>query len=175
MKKWWIERAAPAAKGKLSRITKRVRPPTEEANGQGSIVEPVHYSVYNSAENFTDVDSVFEQPQISMSSAEWQKGFRAWMAATAVEEALRKMLANARIDDDDEVLLELQAATKHLTPQQRAVIANRVLEISPASLDDEAFTKLVKIFGEGRIVDRQYVPVELEEPKEAARLTHEEM
>ncbi len=157
---WWVERAAPASRERLRRVTQRLRPLNEKADGQGPTTDPVDSLAASSSTSSMDAEPAIAQPKVNMSSAEWQKGFSAWMAATAVEECLRRILANALIDD--ETLIELQDATKRLTPEQRAVIATRVLEISPSSLDDKAFTRLVNLFGDARFVEGQHWPGTLE-------------
>jgi hypothetical protein len=73
------------------------------------------------------------------------------------------MLTNATIQDDDAALHELQRAVGVLSPEQRCALANRMLEAGSSTLDEELFAKLVKVFGEGRAVDGQYVPIELDQ------------
>lgn len=115
------------------------------------------------------------QTQVAMTAAEWEEGFRAWVAATAIEEALREMLANARIEADGKDLLALQDALRELTPEQRAAIANRMLQANALSLDDDRLATFVKVFGEGRIVEGQFVPLGLEEPGQGLPLADGEM
>lgn len=106
-----------------------------------------------------------------MSSAEWREGLLAWTRAAAVEDALRRILANARISDDVDAMIELQTAMASLTPEQRSVIANRVLEMSSSSLDEELFDNLVTVFGEGRLVNGEFVPVGLDRAQDPRHLT----
>lgn len=162
LKKWLIETAGPAAKSRWRELKagrKDTRAPAKARTHAHSLEEP---RPHESAEHAEQAALASTKPQIRLSSSEWQRGFLAWTEAAAVEEALRTMLTNATIEDDDAAFLELQRAVGALSPEQRCALANRMLEAGSSTLDEELFARLVKVFGEGRAVDGQYVPIELE-------------
>ena len=163
LKKWLIESAGPVAREKWQGLRTSRRDTREQSKGGDRSTALPKLRSNEQAERAEQVGLAVVQPQIKMSSSEWQKGFLAWTEAAAVEEALRRMLTNANIEDDDAALLELQRGVGILSPEQRSTIANRMLEAESSSLDEELFAKLVKVFGEGRAVGGQYAPVQLEQ------------
>lgn len=162
---WLIESAVPSAKDKLRRIATR-RSATAQANDQGGGSAPAGLLEGELVEASKAVDPAVEEPRISMSSAEWQEVFRAWISVAALEEALRRVLANAHVEDDDDVLIQVRSAMEKLTPENRALVANQVLELNPALLEEETLMEFVKLFGEGELVHGQSVPAGLLRPKE---------
>lgn len=105
-----------------------------------------------------------------MSSAEAQKRLLALLAAAACIADQVRALVNARIEDD-EASLELKRVMEKLTAPQITDSINRVLEADSSLLDEEVSAEFMKIFGGGRTVDGQYVPLRNEKIKEALRLT----
>jgi hypothetical protein len=81
----------------------------------------------------------FQQPQTTMSSAEWKDRVRAMLLARAFSEEQWRLLSNARIQDADAAVLERQSELRELTPQQisdrmSAILANNphLLQETPA-------------------------------------------
>lgn len=173
LKKWLIESAAPAARERWRELKPGRKDRTERSKGRGSSATLAQPPLDEQAHRSQQVAPTFSEPKIRMSSSEWQKGLLAWTEAAAVEEALRRMLTNATLDDDDAALVELQRAVGVLSPEQRSSVANRMLETGSLTLDQELFSKLVKVFGEGRAVDGHFVPVELEQQRQARALPDE--
>ena len=79
-----------------------------------------------------DVDVAVGQPQITMSSAEWQKRVRAMLLARAISEQQWRLLSIARIEDAGNELLAWQQQLASLTPQQFSDQLNIALESDPA-------------------------------------------
>jgi hypothetical protein len=146
VKRWLVESVAPAAAGKVRQIARRPR--TELSNG-------IHTSPVELAEPATEVAIGLDEPQPSMTSAEWSTAFDVWQALAACEELLRTTLANAQIvDGDDASPGELQGALAELTPEQRADLVRRMLEEDP-SLPDLALARLRHFLGEAAPQPRQ--------------------
>jgi len=165
LKKWLIESAGPAARERWRELKPSRK---ERSKGRGPSAALAEPAADEPAER-PHVAPAVAEPQIRMSSSEWQKGLLAWTEAAAVEEALRRMLTNATIDGDD-ALRELKQAVAILSPEQRSAVANRMLEAGSLTLDQELFSRLVKVFGEGRAVDGQFVPVGLKQQSQAPAL-----
>jgi hypothetical protein len=62
-----------------------------------------------------------------------------------------------------------------LTAPQLTDSTNRMLETNSSLLDAETSNELMKIFGGGRFVDGQYVPLRNEKIKDALRLSDGEV
>jgi len=89
------------------------------------------------------------------------------MAAAFIADQIRE-LTNAQVEDG--ASLELQSAVETLTVPHLTDSLNRMLEVDASLLDDETSAELMKIFGGGRIVEGQYVPLRNDKIKEALRL-----
>lgn len=167
LKRWLIETAAPGARGRWRELKARRKDTraTAEAGARSHALAEQHDE---RVEHREQANPAIAEPPIKLSSSEWQKGFLAWTEAAAVEEALRRMLTNATIEDDDAALLELQRALGVLSPAQRCALANRMLEAGSSTLDEDLLARLVKVFGDGRAIDGQYVPIELEQRRPRA-------
>ena len=115
-----------------------------------------------------EVDVVLEEHQASMSGAEAQERILAILVAAAFIAEQMRVLSNARIEDASP---ELRNAMDKLTVSQLTDGMNRMLEANASLLDDEASAGLMKVFGGGRFVDGQYVPLRNEKIKDVLRLS----
>lgn len=106
-----------------------------------------------------DLEATPEPALVSMSSSEWQELLRVWSAVTMLEEAIRGVLANARIEDDDDGVRRLQSALSKLTPEEHAVFAHWLLGSTPLSVEDATYDRLMRLLGESRLVDGQHAPL----------------
>ena len=89
---------------------------------------------------------VHDDRRITMSSAEWQNLVRAWVTATAVEQALWQRLVHARISDADQVTLEAQSRMEQLTPELGAQKARLMLEANPRVRDELPIRDFLALF-----------------------------
>lgn len=150
VKRWLQEKALPLLK----------RKPAEAA-------APAPFST---ADFSRATDVVLEDCSTSMSSAEAQQRVAALLTAAAFIAEQVRMLSNARIEDD-EAFPELQGAMRKLTTQQVTDSINRMLETNAFPLDEETSAAFMRVFGGGRVVDGQYVPLLNAKVKQALRLT----
>jgi hypothetical protein len=115
-----------------------------------------------------EVDVVLEEHQASMSGAEAQERLLAVLVAAAFIAEQMRVLSNARIVDASP---ELRNAMNKLTVPQLTDSMNRMLQANASLLDDETSAGLMKIFGGGRFVDGQYLPLRNEKIKDVLRLS----
>lgn len=115
-----------------------------------------------------EVDVALEEHQASMSGAEAQERLLAILVAAAFIAEQMRVLSNARIEDASP---ELRNAMDKLTVSQLTESMNRMLEANASLLDDETSAGLMKIFGGGRFVHGQYVPLRNEKIKDVLRLS----
>jgi hypothetical protein len=137
---------------------------------QAATAEMATLSSAASADFPNEVDAALEEHGISMSSAEAQKRLLALLMAAAFIADQMRALSSARIEDDA-ASLELKRAMEKLTAPKITDSINRMLEANASLLDEETSVELMKIFGGGRIVDGQYVPLRNEKIKDALCLT----
>ncbi|MFJ9034358.1 hypothetical protein ACIRQP_39110 [Streptomyces sp. NPDC102274] len=165
-------KAAPHIKSRLSDLKSKWNGSSEmsEADSQAATAEMAALSSAASADFSNEVDVALEEHGTRMSSAEAQKRLLALLTAAAFIADQMRALASARIEDDDPSL-KLKSAMEKLAAPQITDSINRVLETNSSLLDEETSAEFVKIFGGGRIVDGQYVPLRNEKIKEALRLT----
>lgn len=153
------EVVAPAIKRKFSGIAKSLRSTTREARGQAGTTELAVLTATPPADSSKEVDTAVVEPRISMSSAEFRERLIAARAAEEFAAEQRRMLSNARIEDDD------------LPPELKGAI-QLVLEGNASLLDEETRAVVVKFLAGARIADGEYVMPRNEEIKEALRLTN---
>jgi hypothetical protein len=165
IKTWWNDSALPAMRSKWNHITKTV----EEGPALAAVM--AISSDTATADFSREVDAAFADPRISMSSAEALERRVAVLAAAAFIARQMRTLANSRIVEDDDGFADLKQAFDKLTTQQVTDSINVMLETNASVLDEETSTELLKIFGGGRFIAGQYVPVENERVKEALCLT----
>ena len=115
-----------------------------------------------------EVNVALDEHQASMSSAEAQERLLAILVAAAFIAEQIRVLSNARIEDASQ---ELRNAMDKLTVPQLTDSMNRMLEANASLLDDETSAGLMKVFGGGRFVDGQYVPLRNEKIKDVLRLS----
>jgi hypothetical protein len=149
------------------------RSETSEAGGQAATAEMAALSTMVPADFANEVEAALEEHRTRMSSAEAQLRLLAVLMAAAFIADQMRALSSARIEDD--ASLELRSAMEKLTAAQLTDSVNRMLEANASLLDDETSAELMKIFGGGRLVDGQYVPLRNEKIKAALRLTDGEM
>ena len=152
---------APAIKRKLIGIAKRPRSTARAANRQFGTTGGVAVTAAASTDYSNEVDAVVEEPCVSMSSTEFRERFIAALAADAFAAEQKRILSNARIEDDD-LSRELKSATK------LALAGNAYL------LDEEALAVVAEILGISRTADGEYVLLRGKEIKDAPRLTNDE-
>ena len=85
------------------------------------------------------------QPKIDMSRAEWQAHVEAWLRTGAIHQELWRRLSNAHIHDPDDATLAAQRRMEALTPEEGARRIERMLEASPALLEQESVFDLMRI------------------------------
>jgi hypothetical protein len=165
-------KAAPHIKSWLNDLKSKWNRSSEnsETDSQSATAEMATLSSAASANFSSEVDVAIEEHTTSMSSTEAQKRLLALLTAAAFIADQMRALTNARIEDDD-ASLKLENAVEKLTAPQITDSINRMLEANSSLLDEETSAKFVKIFGGGRIVDGQYVPLQNEKIKEVLRLT----
>lgn len=150
----------PAAKRKLSGLANSLRSATREAIGRAGTTDLALQTATPPADSSKEVDAAVEEPRISMSSAEFRERLIVAKAAEEFAAEQRRMLSNARIEDDD-VGPELKSAIK------------LELEGNASLLGEETLAVVVK--AGARIADDEYVLPRNKESKESLRLTDGEM
>ncbi|MFJ5698998.1 hypothetical protein [Arthrobacter sp. NPDC093139] len=156
------ELVAPAIKRKSSEIAKSLRSAIREASGKAGSTELAVLTATPSADPSKEVDAAVEEPGISMSSAEFRERVIEVLAAERFAEERKRVLVNARIEDDD------------LPPELKSAI-KLVLEGSASLLDEETLAVVVKFLAGARIAVGEYVLPRKVEIKEAQRLADGEM
>jgi hypothetical protein len=155
VKSWWKD-----LRSKRNRRSETSEPDNEAATSNMAAVSSAAFA--------SEVEVALEEHRTRMSSAEAQKRLLAILMATAFIADQMRELSNAQIEDG--VSLELQSAMEKLTVPQRRDSLNRMLEAHASLLDDKTSAELMKIFGGGRIVAGQFVPLRNDKIKEALRL-----
>lgn len=167
VKRWWDNTAFPAlrsAKDATWRVLARA--PSGETGSEGAeLSAPI-----DAAASSRDVESAIGSPGISMTMTEWQERFRLMLQAEAFRDEQWKLLATARVEDDDDLPV-LQRAMAQLSPQHVAERIRSMIESNPALLGGEASAGVVKALGGAPIVDAEYVPVRVAKVEAAPRLT----
>lgn len=153
---------APAIKRKSSEIAKSLRSAIREARGKAGSTELTVLTVTPPADPSKEVDAAVEEPGISMNSAEFRECVMEVLAADRFAAQRKRVLANARIEDDD-LPSELTSAIK------------LVLEGNASLLDEETLAVVVKFLAGDRTADGEYVLRRNEEIKEVLRLTEGEL
>jgi hypothetical protein len=92
----------------------------------------------------TGVELAVAKLKIKMSSAEWQQRFQAMLAAGAFQDEQRRILANARVDDDA-ISIEATTAEKDLTTQEISGRVQAMLEANPALLTQDTLAELTRV------------------------------
>lgn len=163
-------KAAPHVKSWLQDLkSKRSgRPVTNETDSPPATYEMVALSATAYADFSGEVDAALEDHRARMSSEEAQKRLLAILMAAAFIADQMRALSSARIDDG--ASRELESAMAKLTVPNLTDSVNRMLEANASLLDLESSAELMRLFGGGRLVDGQYVPLRNEKVKEALRL-----
>lgn len=138
--RWWSETAVPAGKSAWKRVTAPRR-----ANGQVAAAASPYVSQATFVASAAGVEVAVAESKISMSRAEWEHRYHAMLAAGAFKDEQQRILANARIEDDD-TALDASSAMEELTPQQFADRIKLMLETNPSLLDGETSAELVRVF-----------------------------
>lgn len=84
-----------------------------------------------------------------------------------------RVLSNAHLKDAD-APLELTSALEKLSAPQLTDTINRMLQANSSLLNEQASAEFMRIFGGGRIIDGQYVPLRNGKVTDALRLTNSE-
>ncbi|GHH65361.1 hypothetical protein [Promicromonospora soli] len=141
VKRWWSETAVPAGKSAWKRVTG-----PRGASGQVAAAASFPVSQATLVASAAGVEVALAESKISMSRAEWEHRFHAMLAAGAFKDEQQRILANARIEDDD-TAMDASSAIEELTPQQFAERLKLMLEANPSLLDEETSAELVRVFG----------------------------
>lgn len=137
---WWSEKAAPTVASAWKRVTAGRKAKSQVTDATSPLVCPTAF-VASAAE----VEAAAAEPEVSMSRSEWEHRFRAMLAAGAFQEEQKRILLNARIEDDY-ASLEAQSAMEQLTPQQFAGRIRLMLEANPSLLNEETAAELMRVF-----------------------------
>lgn len=169
IKRWLDNTALPVARSAIMSTRNRFAGDAGEGSGSDAAELAV---VVDAAQDgpSTDVDAASDGPPISMSPTEWQERFRLMLSVEAFRDELWKILATARVEDGDAVLV-LQSEMEKLAPQQIADRTRSMLEANPSLLDEETSARLMELLGGLPVVDGQRLPVGFEQIEEAPRRT----
>jgi hypothetical protein len=140
VKRWWGTRAAPKLTSAWQKFRGRNKRAAETVDIGHVIASPATF-VASSA----GVEIAEAQSKIRMGSAEWERRFRAMLAAGAFRDEQRRILANAEIEDDERLLEAGSSQKQELTPQQFAVRVQAMLEANPSLLSDASSAEIVRI------------------------------
>ncbi|MGI8755380.1 MAG: hypothetical protein ACR2MB_05870 [Acidimicrobiales bacterium] len=174
IKSWLQEKAFPSLKRKWARKEDLALSATDEGRSQATIAELATLSKTAPADFSKAIDVALEDCRTSMSSEEALGRLAAMLAAAAFIAEQVRMLSNARFEDDAD-FPELKSTMEKLTTQQVTDSINRMLETNSSLLEEETSIGLMRVFGGGRVVDGEYVPLRTEKIKDALRLTDGEM
>lgn len=153
VRRWWRDACTP-------RLKKLVR--------KRAVVEPLELPAAPS--DFSRaVEVAVNESGERMSGDEAEKRLAAMLAAAAFIADQIRTLKNARIDDAD--MAELSRAMDRLMTQQVTDCINQVLERDASLLDAKTSNDFMRVFGGGREVDGQYIPIQNERIRDALRLT----
>lgn len=153
-----FDRELPTATDKVSPNGMPPQRTPDDGGYRRPLVAPAQ-SDAETAEVPDDLEATPEPALISMSGSEWQELLRVWSAVTVLEEAIRGVLANARIEDDDDGVRRLQSALSKLTPEERAAFAHWLLGSTSPSVEDATYDRLMRLLDESRLLDGQHAPL----------------
>lgn len=158
IKRWWLGTIAP-------RLRKfRKRKPTR------GVVTPLQLTAAPS--DFSQaVDEALADPREGMSRAEAEQRLLGILAAAAFIADQLRALESARIESD---LTELNRAMDKLTAQDVTDAINVMLARDSSLLDETTSEEFMRIFGGGREVNGQYLPIRNDRVRQALRLTQDE-
>ncbi|MFF0129707.1 hypothetical protein ACFYTG_28975 [Streptomyces mirabilis] len=153
------EVVAPAVKRKWGGLAKSLRSTTREASGQaGTTRLATLAAAAPPADSYNEADAAVEEPKIVMSSAEFRRRLVAALAAEEFADRQKRMLSNARIEDED-IPPEFEGAIK------------LALEGNASLLDEGTRAAVMQFLAGARIADGEHLPPRQEEIKGALRLT----
>lgn len=165
VKRWWLDTAWPGVKKLIARKPKAVATRDESAAHvltALSKAEPADIS--------TAIELAIDETRVGMSSEEAQQRLLAMLAASAFIAEQRRILSNARLEDQGE-LPELQRALELLSSPEVIENMNRMLEANPTLLDGRASAEFLRMFGGGAVLDGEYVPLSSQTVRDALHLT----
>ncbi|MFF4461204.1 hypothetical protein ACFY13_16820 [Streptomyces mirabilis] len=171
--RWLREKAFPGVK-RWVRKENVVASTTDEGHAQATATELITASRPAPAGCSKAIDVALEDHRTNMSSEEAQTHLAEMLAAAAFIAGKMRLLSNSRIEEDPD-FPGLKSAMEKLTTQQVTDSVNRMLEANPSLLEEEASAEFMRIFGGGRVVDGNFVPLRNERVKDALRLTNSEM
>jgi hypothetical protein len=116
----------------------------------------------------SEVEVALEEHRTKMSSAEAQRRIVEIMLAAAVIAENVRALSGAQLEDDAHS--KLRNALADLAAPDVADYVNRALAADSSLLDDRTLGRVVELFGGGRTVDGQYVPLRNDRVAEVLRL-----
>ncbi len=147
VRRWWAQRALPAAMRARQRVVSLVRRAGTMARRDRR--EPRSTLTPSVA----DAQVVVAASQVRMSSEEWVLRFRAMMAATAFRDEQLRVLSNARIEDQAVPEVEGNRAPQQLTAQEFAERLAVLLGANPSVLSEQAAEEWLRAIETGN--DRQ--------------------
>jgi hypothetical protein len=145
IRRWWSEKAAPTMRSAWERITASGGP-----RGKVPVAPPPALEEIRVVMLGAGAETVVAESKIKMSRAEWMHRFRAMVAAGAFQEERQRILANARVDDEDE-LVGSAGGLSELSPQQFADGVRLMLEANPSLLSEETSAELARVFSENAL------------------------
>jgi len=164
IKSWWLEAALPGLRSRWVRLTKS----KDEGTGSADASPDIRVGDFSRELTVAVVDQ-----RAAMSSTEAQQRFLTMLLAAAIVADQARLLKDARIVDDAQ-LLGLRGAMEALTGPQVADISNRLLEAHTDLLDDGTREIFLQVFGGGAHIDGHYVPLRSEQIESALRLPDDE-
>jgi hypothetical protein len=170
IKNWWQEKVFPSLKRKWARSEDLALSASSEGHGQSATAELATVSKTPAADFSKAIDVALEDCRTSMNAEEAQKRLTAMLAAAAFIAEQMRTLSNARFEEDAD-FPELKSAMEKLTTEQVTDSMNRMLEADASLLGEDTSAEFMRIFGGGRVVDGEYVPLRKEKIKDALRLT----
>lgn len=165
VKRWWLDTAWPGLRKVFARKSKVVA-----ASSESAVLALTALSKAEPADISTAIEVTIDDTRIGMSSEEAQRRLLAMLAASAFIAEQRRILANARLDDQAE-LPELQRALEQLASPGVIENMNRMLEANPNLLDERASAEFLRMFGGGAVLDGEYVPLRSQSVRDALYLT----
>ncbi|GAA4227844.1 hypothetical protein GCM10022254_16530 [Actinomadura meridiana] len=165
-------KAAPRIKSRWNDLKAKRNRNSEasEADGRAATTEMADLSSTAPVDFPKEVDVTLEDFSVSMDSAEVQRRLIAILVAAAFIADQMRALSNARTEDDG-ASLDLKSTMEKLTAPNIVGGMNRMLAANSSLLDEETSAEIMKLFGGGRFVDGQYVPLRNAKIKDVLRLT----
>ena len=160
IKSWWLEAALPGLRSKWATLTKSKDEGTESADDDGAI---------RVGDFSRELTVAVDDQRSAMSSTEAQQRFLTLLLAAAIVADQTRLLKDARIVDDAQ-LLGLRGAMETITGPEVAEMANGLLEADTGLLDDGTREIFLQVFGGGALVDGHYVPLRPEQIESALHL-----